>query len=350
MWIRVVSSLLLVAALAAPAAAEGVTIYLNRDGATLRGGWDDSAANVSSVALNAGGEVTVPAWRGGDRAWRAVVACVRAGYEAFAVDVVTERPGAGDYVMVVVGGTPRLVGYPRSVSGVAPYTGALVPNAVAYVFAASLDHEVEATCTAILHESGHALGLDHSTVCEDPMSYAWGCGEKRWQDVDGACGEDEARFCGDGEPTQNSWRRLAATVGLRDDAAPAPPGDEPLDDGPPFDRPIDPADDLAAPAVAIDGADEELAGDRWIEVVVRAVDDGEVADVELGWASEEAQYVFRCSVVDDEVPVTCTRDGDTFRFRLRVGTGLRAMVARATDRAGNQAVSDPRVIYFTPRY
>src|SRR5688500_4450340 len=143
---RVVHSLPIRAALAAPAVADdmhevpvttmqgprapasGVTICLNRAGGTLAPGWDDSAGNVSSVAFNVGGEVTIPAWRGGDRRWREVVSCVRDRYGEFAVDVVTERPRGGDYVMVMVGGKPALLGYPRSVSGVAPYTGEVMPD------------------------------------------------------------------------------------------------------------------------------------------------------------------------------------------------------------------------------
>ena len=46
----------------APVAAN-VTVYLNKDGGTVTGGWDDSANSVSSIAMNAsGGVAEVPAW------------------------------------------------------------------------------------------------------------------------------------------------------------------------------------------------------------------------------------------------------------------------------------------------
>lgn len=306
-----------------------VTLYLNADGGTLTAGWDDASADVSSLVERVGDAVTIPRYRGGARRWRRVVECVRDGYAAFDVDVVTERPAAGPYVMVMVGGRPSLFDYPRAVSGVAPYTGQVIDGAVVYAFSDAVRNDVESTCVAILHESGHALGLDHSTLCEDPMSYAWGCGKKRWRDEDASCGEAEPRACGDGEPTQNSYRRLAANVGLRDGAV--------------LDEVAAPSD---APIVAIIGGDEELAGNRWVDVVVRVADARDVADVELAWASETAQYLFACDDPGDEVPVTCERDGDTFRFRLHVGTGLRAMAARATDAAGRQGVSEPRVVVF----
>lgn len=361
----VVGSLVVVAALAGEAAADhgddmhelpdvmatragpatGVTVYLNRDGGTLTGGWDDSAGDVSSVALNAGGEVTVPRWRGGDRRWNRTVTCVRERFAAYQIDVVTERPRGGDYLMVMVGGDPSILGYPESVGGVAPYTGEVLRGAVGYVFAASYRYDVESTCVGILHETGHMLGLDHAYQCEDPMSYLWGCGEKRFQDADAYCGESDARVCATGEASQNSHRHLAAAVGLRD-AEPEPePRPDDADD-PPFDRgaPVEDGVDVAAPAVRIEGGDDELAGDQWIEIVVRAADDSGIADVELGWASETAQYVFSCSAVPEDMPVACSRDGDTFRFQLLVGTGLRAMVARATDLVGNQSLSEARVL------
>jgi hypothetical protein len=202
-----------------PAAApRPVTIYLRRTGGTLSAGPDDSGRDVSSLAARAGGAVTVPAWRGGARRWRRVVACVRARYADFAVEIVGERP-AGPHVMVLVGGRPALLGYPASVRGAAPATGAVQPAAVAYVFAEALGHDVEATCAAILHETGHTLGLDHVHLCGDPMSYLDGCGPPRWRDEEAFCGEREPRVCADGALTQSSWRWLAAAVGLRDPAA-----------------------------------------------------------------------------------------------------------------------------------
>jgi len=51
-------------------AGEPVRVYLNRDGATLRGGYDDPRAGTSSIASEGdGGRLTVPPFAGSDRAW-----------------------------------------------------------------------------------------------------------------------------------------------------------------------------------------------------------------------------------------------------------------------------------------
>lgn len=345
----------------------GVTIYLNKDGGTLTSGWDDAAAGTSSIAMNAdGGVAQVPAWGGSSKRWNQVVACAQDRFAPFNVNLVTDRPSHDDYVMIMVGGMPRLFGYPDSVSGVAPYTGEVVRGAVGYVFSALLDEDVDSTCVSVIHEIGHTLGLDHEYLCEDPMSYLWGCGEKRFRDLDAPCGEDEERTCGDGNPSQNSYRVLARNVGLRDDddVRPEPePQDEPQDDD---DAPYDDGsgwgtsdgydaddyepstyDDTAGPVVMIDGdAEASIVGNQWIEIVVRSSDDDGVADVELGWASDTAQYIISCNQPPDDMPVACTRDGDVFTFQLYVGTGLRAVAARATDEVGNQTISDARVLYL----
>ena len=201
----------------ADARPRAVTVYLRRDGGTLTAGWDDSRRDVSSIAWQGedGESVTIPKWRGGDRRWKRVVACVRERFAPFAVDIVERRPASGDYVIVMVGGNSALLGFGGMVSGLSPYTGEVVARGVSYVFPENMRHDVEGTCVGILHEVGHTLGLDHAYLCEDPMSYLSGCGKKTWQDADTACGEEDPRECGDGEATQNSYRRLAATVGLR---------------------------------------------------------------------------------------------------------------------------------------
>src|SRR5262245_21232848 len=67
-------------------------IYLRRDGITLRGGPDDSARRISSVVANSptkATEVTIPKFRGTDKAWKQFVACVQSQYARFDV-VVTD--------------------------------------------------------------------------------------------------------------------------------------------------------------------------------------------------------------------------------------------------------------------
>jgi hypothetical protein len=316
------SALVVALLLAASPAHAQVTVFLDGGGGEIRGGRDDAARDTSSIAYGAVGDgaIDVPAFRGGARRWRALAACVRDRFAEFDLDVVTERPDGAGFTRVMIGGEPSMLGYGEGAGGVAPYTGDVVRGAVAFVFADALGGDVEQLCDATVHEIGHTLGLDHAYRCEDPMSYLHGCGEKRFADVEAACGEEGERRCGDGEDTQNSWQILARNVGLRDDA-PAPAPD---------------------PTVSIDIADE-LAGNQWIDVLVHTT--GGVDDVDLAWASEDQQFVITCSETPDGLPVACTRDGDTFRFQLNVGLGLRAMVAQART-ADRSILSDARVIHL----
>ena len=324
-----------------------VTVYLRRGGGTLQAGWDDSSRDISSLASRTDdGEVTIPAWRGGDRRWRAVTACVVERFGPFAIDVVTERPARGDYIMVMVGGRSSLLGYPRHVSGVSPFTGDVMPGGVSFVFSENLRNDVEGTCTSILHEAGHALGLDHAYLCEDPMSYLYGCGEKTFQDQDAACGEDEPRACNTDDGTQNSYRHLARVVGLRKGrpqaADPAPERDlEPVD---PY-RSDDAERAPTRPTITLSTG--SLSSSNLLTFTARASSPAGVADVVLLWVTPDDRYAWPCSEIPDGVPASCTRKGDTFTFRLRVGTGERAVAAVAIDNDGGYTTSDSRTLTIT---
>lgn len=195
------------------------TIWLAREGVHLRAGADDSAARLSSVVAqskNKALEVSVPKFRGSDKAWKQFVACVQAQYAPFDVLVTDVEPAAGGdgYVLVAVGGKPSLLGYSSRTSGLAPYAaGVVVEDPVVFVFADALANKVQPMCETAAMEIAHAYGLDHEFLCKDPMSYLTGCGKKSFQDVASRCGEHKARDCGDGQPTQNSVAMLEAALG-----------------------------------------------------------------------------------------------------------------------------------------
>lgn len=87
-------------------AAAPLVLFLDFDGATLTKGTNDPATDVS--ALIRPGGATVPPWREGAPGRAASVAAVAADVAAlladYNVDVVTTRPAAGPYDMVVFGG------------------------------------------------------------------------------------------------------------------------------------------------------------------------------------------------------------------------------------------------------
>lgn len=92
------------------AAARSTVLFLNFDGAALtRGIPDDPAANVSSLIRPEG--ATVPPWRDGEPGRTTSVATIAAGVRSvlapYDIVVVTTRPLAGPYDMILFGGHAR---------------------------------------------------------------------------------------------------------------------------------------------------------------------------------------------------------------------------------------------------
>ncbi|MEZ4398617.1 MAG: hypothetical protein R3B06_01265 [Kofleriaceae bacterium] len=367
-----------------------VRVFLNAAGGTLTAGEDDPARGRSWIArAGDGGRVEVPPYPRDRPAWDRVVACVRAHFAPFAVDVVDRRPTAGAYTMVMVGGAPALIGQPASVSGIAPASSGVLRGAVGYAFVDADDAPAD-TCGTIAHEVGHTLGLDHTLDCHDLMSYD-ACGPKAFTDRAAACGEYDARSCDSGEATQNAYQQLGAAVGWRrqpaaptgspdaTDGAPADPwlgaatsgddgyaGDDDTDIDEGTDEGIetdDAADEDEAPAragaPAVDAppttATATLAflpgptrrrGDRWTGIDLRATASAGVAEVYLLWGTPDQAYAWACGDLPDDLPVTCTRAGDEVRFELMVGTGPRVMAAVLVDRAGRTVETEPFQLRF----
>ncbi|HTJ41653.1 MAG TPA: hypothetical protein VL463_06135 [Kofleriaceae bacterium] len=332
------------AATASAAPSHSTVVYVNRGGGTVSAGDDDSHRGTSSLVES--GSVKIPAWKGGEAKWKKVMSCVRDRFSAFDLEIVEERPQHGDYIEAMVGGQPSLLGYGKDVSGIAPYTGEVMPNAIVYIFAAGVDYDVEISCVDVLHEVGHALGLDHEYLCADPMSYLWDCDQvKTFQDVDASCGEDDPRACESGAKTQNSYAVLARNVGLRSQAQPAPEPPAPADEEP-DPSPIDlPDQSDGALGVSIDGPSGTVDGDRAVTLVVHGRGD-KVSDAALAWLTPDGRYTLDCASMPAGSGASCKRKGDDFVFRLEVGTGWRYFAAVVVDSDGKSATSDPASAYF----
>jgi hypothetical protein len=195
-------------------------IYLHRAGLTLTGGDDDSEKNVSSIVREAKkNQVVFPKYKGSDKSWKAVVACVADMFKRYDVVVTDKRPAERGYVLTVIGGTPSLVGHANAVSGLAPFNSEAIEDPIVLVFSRTLQENTRGICETAAMEIAHTYGLDHEFNCKDPMTYLPACGAKQFQDADVRCGEKKARDCADGKPTQNSHQRLLDHLGARRVAA-----------------------------------------------------------------------------------------------------------------------------------
>jgi hypothetical protein len=201
-------------------------VYLNREGARLTAGTDNSNENVSSLVRGAGlTHADVPAFHGTPRRWGEILACVRDRFSSFDVQIVDQRPVGADYVMVMVGGRPDILEggeeeegehhHDRSnTTGLAPFNGQVIADAIVMVFSRKLRAHARRTCETIGMEVAHAYGLDHAMHCGELMSYLRPCGRRRFRDEDLECGEHEARKCNESTgDVQNSHQRLLEIFG-----------------------------------------------------------------------------------------------------------------------------------------
>ena len=194
-----------------PSHGPAAILFLNRFGGTYRAGPNSAAANTSSIIT---GTRTVPPFAGTDADWASILGCMRAEYAPFNVSIVDVEPAPTvRYTEAVVGGLPGNIGYPPGVAGVAPQYCSPATNTIVFILSAVVPGENRLICEFTAHETGHSFALDHEFLCEDPMTYLTGCGEKTFQDQTVACGEFSERTCACGNPTQNSFANLLAAVG-----------------------------------------------------------------------------------------------------------------------------------------
>ena len=196
-------------------------VYLNRRGAVVTPGVNDSRLNRSSIIKEA---VNVPAWRPSASDWNEVVDCVERMFEPFNIDIVTNDPGDVPHIESVIGGKSTDLGFPVGIAGLSPFTSScdVIPNAIVYTFVESLPTQnPQLVCEITAQEIAHSFGLDHQFLCTDPMSYQWCEQEKSFQDEFSSCGEFDERSCkvermyDCGRSVQNSYQELAKRVGLR---------------------------------------------------------------------------------------------------------------------------------------
>lgn len=313
-------------------------LYLNRHGGHYEcAGFDeDSAQNHSSVVCNnsGGGSGDVGGFSGSDAQWNTMRDCVTDMFARFNVYVTDIEPTSGQYVEAVVGGTPDQAGMPWGVGGVAPYFCDVIPSAIVYAFADVYGNDMQGVCETVAQEISHAFGLDHEFLCEDPMTYLSGCGDKSFQDTAASCGEYEPRECSCGGTTQNSVQMMFELLGPSDGTTPPPPPD---------DR-EDPEVSLLSPD---DGT--TLEANATITIEALATDDVGLSVVELQWDySDESMF---CP--GEGSSWSCTKTGTRYAWEISVGEGARTFRVHVRDVVGKEAVTEDRTIWLsadgTPR-
>lgn len=188
-----------------------LTIYLNRDGGTYSPGEpNDSRTNVSSVPDE---PVTIPPWEVDDTSWGEVVSCVQDLFAPFGAAVTDADPGTADHTEVVLGGLPGQLGLDPNAAGVSPFRTdcSVIDDSIVFIFPEVLIGNRQ-VCEAVAQEVAHSIGLDHQYLCEDPMTYLTGCGDKQFRFRESVCGELEPRDC-KCTRTQNSARLLLDRLG-----------------------------------------------------------------------------------------------------------------------------------------
>lgn len=154
---------------AAPACPNGRRVYLNFDGVTLTdAATSDATQNRASWMTNGVTTANVPPYRLGDADRAAqiqtIVDGLRAQLAAYPMEVVTTRPAAGPYMMIVFGGTAQQVGSRFGVGVQELDCGDLQKSDVAWIAdAVSPPQRVMNTAMGAI---GFGLGL---TATTDPL-------------------------------------------------------------------------------------------------------------------------------------------------------------------------------------
>ncbi len=278
-------------------------LFLNFDGPHMvAGNSDDPENNTSHIPPS---DVDVPAFdytpfvtdtlQTRAQVIDAIVRWVTYYYADMNVRVTSERPPSGwAYTMMVIGGSPQIIGEQTGVLGVATWDCYQDPNNVGFVFSEDHDNRLEMLVLTIVHESGHTFGLAHIDNSQAIMYPANPGSDAYW----GSGSTTDSYTCAGGT-TQDSYAVLQDMLGGREDGIP--------------------------PWVEIQTPGQGAVVASSVDVLVNGTDNVVLAAVEL--------FVDGSSVGREELP--------SFAFQISGLTdGPHELQALGEDAQGNQAQSD----------
>jgi len=185
--------------------------YVNKSGGTYTPGTNDARINRSTIV---GTTRQVPAWNVTAAGWQQVMSCMTTMFARWNVVITDVDPGNVPHYELVTAGRPQDIGMQSGVGGVSPFNCGVIPNSIVFTFAAIYGTDYRSVCETNAQEIVHSFGADHERLCQDPMTYLTGCGNKSFQNVAAPCGEYSNRACQCGGNTQNSVALLDQRLGL----------------------------------------------------------------------------------------------------------------------------------------
>lgn len=175
---------------------------------------NNSSSNLSSLVSSTR---TLSPFNGTAGTWDATVACIRDVLQPYRLTVTTTDPGSVPHVEAVIAGTPSQLGMSSGVAGVSPFSCGEIPRSITFTFGNVFPDSVLDLCWTATHEIAHSFGLAHETYCPDSMTYATGCGFKRYTDVISPVGTQgpcqPAGECQCGPTTQNAHQSMLGMLG-----------------------------------------------------------------------------------------------------------------------------------------
>jgi hypothetical protein len=177
-----------------PLVVNSKTIFVNRcaAGCKITFGNTDSRKNASAIG---GGNLA--AFPYGDTAWNGVMACMKATFSRFNVEVTDVDPGPlVDHFEVMIAGSPQNIGLPSYIGGIAEspcqangVCSKFLPNALVFTFPTVWGNDVNEICATAAQELAHTWTLDHVLDASDPMTYNPYSGMRTFKDGQ-TCGSD----------------------------------------------------------------------------------------------------------------------------------------------------------------